>query len=186
MGRRVDLTGQQFGRLTVLEFAGLIGKNGYWYCECECGSWSLVPTHNLKSGGTKSCGCLATEVKRETGRQLGKARLKHGGCMNDSVSTEYRAWMKMRWESDTPYPEEWTDFQKFFRDVGWKPSPEHRLTRKDNRIPHSKENTYWRDPNADNEPTAKPSRVVRLAPVRATGEATHQGAGTEAKVPCQL
>lgn len=47
-----DLTGQRFGKLTV------IGReNGDWRCSCECGGSSLATGGNLRSGKTKSCGC---------------------------------------------------------------------------------------------------------------------------------
>lgn len=51
---RTKLYGQKFGRLTVLDWEG----NGKWRCQCECGNEVLVQTDNLKSGNTKSCGCL--------------------------------------------------------------------------------------------------------------------------------
>lgn len=54
---RVDITGKQFGRLTVLHYA----NKGQWECECECGNRVVVRTYNLNSGNTKSCGCLQRE-----------------------------------------------------------------------------------------------------------------------------
>jgi hypothetical protein len=53
-----DLTGQKFGKLTVIS---LDHKNSrsqpFWLCQCECGNTKLVMGGNLLSGGTKSCGC---------------------------------------------------------------------------------------------------------------------------------
>lgn len=37
MGKFVDLIGQTFGEWTVLSYAGVKGKNGYWLCRCSCG-----------------------------------------------------------------------------------------------------------------------------------------------------
>ena len=54
---RVDITGKQFGRLTVSHYVG----DGRWECECECGNRVVVQTYNLNSGNTKSCGCLQRE-----------------------------------------------------------------------------------------------------------------------------
>lgn len=51
---RTNLQGRTFGRLTVLDWEG----NGKWRCRCECGNEVLVQSDNLKSGNTKSCGCL--------------------------------------------------------------------------------------------------------------------------------
>ena len=55
--RRADLTGQRFGRLVVLEYAGQTGKRSMWKCRCDCGNITVVRTSSLKSGNTKSCGC---------------------------------------------------------------------------------------------------------------------------------
>lgn len=49
-----NLTGQQFNLLTVLEYLG----NSTWLCQCSCGNQTQVRTSSLKSGKTKSCGCL--------------------------------------------------------------------------------------------------------------------------------
>lgn len=58
---RVDITGKQFGRLTVSHYVG----NGQWECECECGNRVVVRTYNLNSGNTKSCGCLQKDRASE-------------------------------------------------------------------------------------------------------------------------
>lgn len=62
---RNELVGKTFGRLTVVRYAGdeNIGKdhNMRWVCECECGEIVIVPSHKLKSGHTRSCGCLQRE-----------------------------------------------------------------------------------------------------------------------------
>lgn len=57
-----DLIGRRFGRLTVISQQGSkkIGKawRRMWLCKCDCGKETTVPTINLTSGNTKSCGCL--------------------------------------------------------------------------------------------------------------------------------
>lgn len=57
-----DLTGQKFGRLTVIKRAP--NKNGRtaWYCQCECGNEKIVISKSLKDGNTKSCGCYHKEI----------------------------------------------------------------------------------------------------------------------------
>lgn len=74
MGKFIDLAGQQFNRLTVIERAGYRGKNIVWLCRCECGNQTKVTGTHLKTGHTKSCGCLVVEVSRENG----KSRATHG------------------------------------------------------------------------------------------------------------
>ena len=62
-----DLTGKQFGRLTVIERAeDVIHPSGArsvrWICRCECGNICTIYAESLKSGGAKSCGCLKKEL----------------------------------------------------------------------------------------------------------------------------
>lgn len=65
-----DLTGQVFGKLTVLEPAEW--KNGIscWRCRCECGNEAVVRYTNLISGHTKSCGCLQKTIYLENLRLI--------------------------------------------------------------------------------------------------------------------
>ena len=53
---RMDLTGQRYGHLTVLEPAENVGPGTTWRCRCDCGNETVVMTHGLRSGNTKSCG----------------------------------------------------------------------------------------------------------------------------------
>lgn len=59
-----NLQGRRFGRLTVVEFAGL---NSYpratWLCRCDCGSELAVTGHHLADGTTVSCGCRASDPR---------------------------------------------------------------------------------------------------------------------------
>lgn len=63
MGKLDDLSGRTFERLTVIEMAGRTKwGNAEWLCRCNCGNIVKVPAGKLKSGNTKSCGCLSKEV----------------------------------------------------------------------------------------------------------------------------
>lgn len=53
-----DITGETFGRLTVISFAYTKDKRSYWNCVCTCGNTVILNAHKLTSGNTKSCGCL--------------------------------------------------------------------------------------------------------------------------------
>lgn len=53
-----DLTGKQFGRLTVQSYSGA----STWECKCACGNEVRVLTYSLNAGLTRSCGCLRREV----------------------------------------------------------------------------------------------------------------------------
>ena len=64
-----DLTGQKFGKLTVLEDSGKRDKAGniYWKCQCSCEKESIVYVigQSLKSGNTKGCGCIKQSYGEE-------------------------------------------------------------------------------------------------------------------------
>ena len=66
MGRKaIDLTGQQFGRLTVIKrVANSADGHARWLCQCSCEEHNLIEVSSnvLKKGNTKSCGCLNREV----------------------------------------------------------------------------------------------------------------------------
>lgn len=67
MTRFEDLTGQKFGKLTVIE--RVINKNktgSFWKCQCECGNTTIVISTSLKKGLTTSCGCYRREVAKKT------------------------------------------------------------------------------------------------------------------------
>ena len=55
----IDLTGQRFGRLTVIERDGWSNAwQTIWLCRCDCGNITRVERGNLVRGRTRSCGCL--------------------------------------------------------------------------------------------------------------------------------
>lgn len=66
---RTSLIGKRYGRLEVLCYAGdkYIGSdnNSRWVCRCDCGNIAIVGGGKLKSGHTKSCGCLQSEIAKE-------------------------------------------------------------------------------------------------------------------------
>lgn len=65
MGRFNDLTGKRYGRLTVIERTDdkIYGhrKAPRYLCKCDCGNMTKVCAEYLRSGETKSCGCLRVE-----------------------------------------------------------------------------------------------------------------------------
>lgn len=79
MGRKIlDLTGQKYGRLTVIEEVARKGYTRKWLCRCECGNETIVTQPNLRNGHTTSCGCVQREKTSKsnaadlTGKKLGK------------------------------------------------------------------------------------------------------------------
>ena len=66
MSKLQDLTGQKFGRLTVIErdLSPHKDSHAYWKCKCNCGNenFIVVSSDRLRRGVTKSCGCLQKEI----------------------------------------------------------------------------------------------------------------------------
>lgn len=54
----IDEAGNQYGRLTVVEQVDDDRPGAYWLCKCECGERKVVKGRSLRSGHTRSCGCL--------------------------------------------------------------------------------------------------------------------------------
>ncbi len=82
MSKRIDLTGQKFGRLTVVEYSHTKDGVAYWRCLCDCGNASIVRGPSLREGNTQSCGCLQKEKRFQ---------FKHG----QSYTRIYRIWQGM-------------------------------------------------------------------------------------------
>lgn len=90
---RIDLSGQVFGRLTAVEFAGINGKSrASCHCLCTCGNQVIVTSIHLRTGNTQSCGCLRAErasaAAKETGR---RAKGQRQALLDRLESAERRA-----------------------------------------------------------------------------------------------
>lgn len=125
----LNLSGQKFGRLSVLCRRGSSndGKS-LWECKCDCGNVGLYVGKRLKSGNTKSCGCLSSETTAK--RNVESAT--HG--MANTIT--YNTWdsMKQRClnEDSEGYRhyggrgisvcDRWMTFQNFIDDMGERPS----------------------------------------------------------------
>lgn len=62
MGKKLDLTGQRFGRLVAIKYAYTKRSRRFWRCKCDCGNEKTVEISSLMNGKTKSCGCLNRET----------------------------------------------------------------------------------------------------------------------------
>jgi 5-methylcytosine-specific restriction endonuclease McrA len=73
--RFVDLTGQEYGRLTVVAYAGRRDSDGrpFWRCRCSCGKEKVAMAKLLLNGSLQSCGCL---VREQASRNGSKSRGK--------------------------------------------------------------------------------------------------------------
>lgn len=65
MNNRIDLTGQSFGDLTVINLSKKRGKDGtrLWKCKCSCGNVMYLYSYSLRHGHYKSCGCKRVDKR---------------------------------------------------------------------------------------------------------------------------
>ena len=85
MSKFIDLTGQKFGRLTVLAKEGVANSgHALWLCKCDCGSTKVVSSNQLRSG-TQSCGCL----QRENAAKAARKNAHNGYRKKNNIGKEY-------------------------------------------------------------------------------------------------
>jgi hypothetical protein len=99
----IDLTGQRFGMLTVLQRAPRAASNysTRWLCRCDCGETKSVRASHLRSPkGTLSCGCSTERLKREAllldrvGRRYGMLTvIREGRCYRNSCGKLKTYWV---------------------------------------------------------------------------------------------
>ena len=100
----MDLTGQRFGRWTVIERSKSHTNEAYWVCKCDCGTIRSVRQLSLRQGVSRSCGCLHRE---EAGKQIGDRSRTHG----DFGTKLYGVWAAMKRRCYNPNT-------KFYHDYG--------------------------------------------------------------------
>lgn len=149
MARLTDLTGKQFGRLTVVSQAphDVKLRRVRWHCVCSCGCSTIVFGLSLRSGHTKSCGCL----KRDNAPAYIHGR---------TGTTEHKIWLGMLARCENPNVkifslyggqgisvcERWHSFEHFLADMGPRPSPDHSLDRIDPHRNYEPSNVRWASP----------------------------------------
>lgn len=147
---RLDLTNQRFGRLIAI--APGPAKSKSWRCRCDCGTVRDFRMTHLRSGHTKSCGCLHREL-------FAQLKTRHGDCKRRSpTSSEYYSWLAMKSRCGNPKTdkyhyyggrgisvcERWrNDFTAFLADMGRKPSSRHSIDRINNDGNYEPGNCRW-------------------------------------------
>lgn len=92
--KKIDLTGNVFGRLTVLGDDGTRNKNSnvLWLCSCQCGNTTHVRADHFKNGRTKSCGCLNEEKKHERFKDLSNTETDNFKVIDRAYSKNQRVY----------------------------------------------------------------------------------------------
>jgi len=88
--KTIDLTGQKFGRLTVIKKINNDEKYLTWLCKCDCGNEKIVRGDSLRGGITKSCGCLIKEAPNN------RMRLDYGIASMRRMINNYKSNAKRR------------------------------------------------------------------------------------------
>ena len=154
--------GQRFGRLALSRVLEARAPNGEIVCECvcDCGATTYKTASKLKSGHSRSCGCLVRDMLRA--RQT-----KHGHFHEP----EYRVWTNMqkrcshpsfaRWYGNIRVCERWASYELFLQDVGRKPAPSASLDRIDPNGHYEPSNVRWttRNVQARNTNTYRTSKT---------------------------
>lgn len=160
-----DLTGRRFGMLVVKELAGRSPAGAIvWRCQCDCGAISKTLAGKLRSGHTRSCGCLRAETTIDTHRTHGM-----------TGTPTYNSWQRMlarcfnpntvRFESwggrGITVCDAWRSFENFFADMGKCP-PGMSLDRYPNRDGNYElENCRWATPT-EQSTNRKTTRWITL------------------------
>jgi hypothetical protein len=139
--------GQVFGRWTLLALSSRRVSPPYWTSRCSCGVVREVKQAHLKSGASRSCGCLSREMAGDQFRTHGESKIPEywvwcamlRRCYNKN-STSYKYYggrgisVCARWRKS---------YQKFMEDVGRRPSQKHTLDRINNDGNYEPGNVRW-------------------------------------------
>jgi len=132
--RLLDLSGQRFGRLVVLEFVGEFVNRYLWLCRCDCGKMKQIRGNSLRRGRTVSCGCYRIERTRGANVIHGHRQYKQSRTYRSYISAKRRCTVpksdSYKWYGAKGVEFRFTSFQQFLDELGERPEGKT-LDRKD-------------------------------------------------------
>lgn len=145
----IPMNGMRFGRLLIGEQAPSRGDRVYWEGRCDCGAAVVARSDHLRSGHTRSCGCLQIERARQVFPEV-------TGTHRMSGTPEYKAFKGARERCFNPRHKNWNgrgirflfaSFDDFYWEVGPRPSRRHSIDRIDNDGDYAPGNVRWATPS---------------------------------------
>lgn len=144
MTKRIDLTGQRFGRLVVLGYSHTKNGQAFWSCQCDCGNTKQIRGSDLRAGKSLSCKCLNYEVSRT--HKMSKTKIymvwinMHSRCYKNN-HPEYKRYG----ERGIRVCDKWQTFEGFFEDMGTTYKEGLSIDRINVNGNYCKENCRWAD-----------------------------------------
>lgn len=136
----MEQSGDKIGRWTLLKERTL-GDKPAWKCRCECGEKRVVLRQSLRSGRSKSCGCLALELSTQHGL-TGSPTWNSWKSMHDRCSRKGNASYPRYGARGIRVCTRWAQFESFLQDMGLRPEGTE-LDRKDNDGNYTPSNCRW-------------------------------------------
>lgn len=108
--RFIDLTGQTYGKLTVIERVPNSHERTMWLCKCECGNTLITSGNILRQGHAKTCGCGKTERCRKIAHAAGMKRAEQMRVHGGAGTRLYGIWKSMRQRCNNPHDKSFPDY----------------------------------------------------------------------------